>query len=243
MLSHLESALQVGQVHQMASSLEDFMFSLRKERAEGLNSFVTRYRNSRSRLRGLGIELPGLVEGFLYLRKLNLGADQRQTILSLAGGSYKLEDLIRASQTLLQDVASQHGPSSSQGAASSATMRPRDRHQGNQRRSGYSHRFRKRQFVTDAEDRGSDQDSSSEELVSDESPEDDSQETSPTDEDVEGEFQAFLAFKQARALQKDVRKNRGFRPSSRGQSVHRRSERSDRETRGEPRRSSSGFQA
>ena len=61
LLSHLESALQVGQVHQMASSLEDFVFSLRKERAEGLNSFVTRYRNSRSRLRGLGIELPLII--------------------------------------------------------------------------------------------------------------------------------------------------------------------------------------
>ena len=86
LLAELERALQVGTVHLAANALDEHLYQLKRGSSEPVQTFVTRFRNLRTRLRGYDVIMPDTVDGFLFLRKLGISADQRQAVLSLAGG-------------------------------------------------------------------------------------------------------------------------------------------------------------
>ena len=98
LLSHLEKSLALSATHQQGESLEEMMFGIRRQGAEGIQTFV-------SRLSQQGIDLPDEAMGFLYLKRVcersSNSVELKNQILTLAGGRYALEELARALATLL----------------------------------------------------------------------------------------------------------------------------------------------
>ena len=202
-------------MHQLANALDGFFYAQKKAQGESLNSFITRFRNGRTRLRGLGVELPPCVDGYMFMRQLGISPEQRQSILSLAAGSYDLDPLVRASQTLLQEVSSSAAAPPPRRFPTSSSHRDRDRRP--EKRAPYyrpNSRFR-RQYPAEVDlDSYQEVDeqnypyedyeeAESDELAPDESP-------SGTESSEASEIQAFLAFRAAKKFQRDQKVRRGF---------------------------------
>ena len=210
----------MAQAHLTANALDGLFYILRRQTGENLNTFVTRFRNTRARVRAYGVDLPESVEGYLFLRKLNLSSDQRQTVLSLAAGRYELEPLIRSAQTLLGENQSTMGRETSR---QSDSYRKGGSSRFTSRRGSYG-RSRRTYLVEDeAQDEDIEEANSVESESASEASGSDSH-TSGSGESEMSEFRAFVAFREARQMQRDNRKGRGF---SKGRDVSR-SRRHDR---------------
>jgi hypothetical protein len=220
LLAHLETALEVDPIHQQGRSLDEFLYSLRREAKEDLNVFTQRFRISLNRLRSFGIVLPEELVAFVYLKRLNLSSELRANVLTLSGGNYRLETLVKSAQTLMQHERA---------AAQSTNPRTRDTHHRQQvkqtqhKRRGWKPRAFKKTYHAqedaNPEDDQEDYDDQSQDHDQDGSEEYQYQEEDYEDEeeeDEEEEFQAFLAFKEARRGVQQARKGRGFKGTSKG---------------------------
>ena len=64
--------------------------------------WTSKFRALLVRLRGHAVILPDNAIGFAYLKRVNISPDLRHNVVSLAGGGYAFEGIVRASNTLTQ---------------------------------------------------------------------------------------------------------------------------------------------
>jgi hypothetical protein len=100
LLRYLETRLEVQEVHLVGRAVEEFFFATRRHPGEHVNKWVVRFKTSYHRLKQLKVELPEPVQAFFLLKRSNLFASERNAVLTLAGGRYEVEPLVRALQTL-----------------------------------------------------------------------------------------------------------------------------------------------
>ena len=117
LISLLRDRLQMNDTYMKGQLLEEF-WSLHRAPGETVLPWVSRYRTCVARLRALAIDLPEDLLSWALLKKSNLPADVKHSVLSLSGGKWEMDPVSRALVTVMT-TGSETRASSAQGHVSS----------------------------------------------------------------------------------------------------------------------------
>ena len=120
LLALLRERLQMNDTYMKGQLLDEF-WGLHRAPGETVLPWVSRYRTAVARLKALSINLPEDLLSWALLKKSNLPANVKHSVLSLSGGKWELEPVSRALATAMT-TGSGSRASSSQGHASTSSL-------------------------------------------------------------------------------------------------------------------------